>query len=58
MQAMNVTIGTAGGTLLVLLFQMNSADIVTSAILAAVGTTVSFGISVLLKCLMRKISRK
>ena len=40
---------TIGGTLLILLANINSADIIRTAVLAAIGATVSFTMSHLLK---------
>lgn len=44
---------TIGGTLFVLLTNINSADIVKTVLLTAIGAVVSFGMSVLLKNLMK-----
>ena len=44
---------TIGGTLFVLLANINSADIVKTIILTAIGAVVSFGMSVLLKFLLK-----
>lgn len=41
--------GTAGGTLLSVLSQIHSGDVVQTCVLAAVGATVSFVVSLLLK---------
>lgn len=46
--------GTLGGTFLVLLLQISSGELVKTALLAAVGATVSFGVSYLLGKLTRK----
>ena len=46
--------GTAGGTLTVLLANINSNDILKTAIQAVVGAVVSFVISWLLKTWMQK----
>lgn len=54
----NTRAGTIGGTLLVLLFKINISDLLTSAILAAVGATVSFGVSILLRWAWRRARRK
>ena len=54
----NTTAGTIGGTLLVLLFRINSQELIVSAVLAATGATVSFGVSVCLKFLMKWIRLK
>ena len=51
--------GTAGGTLLVLLFNIFSAtDILHTVIVSAVGASVSFTVSLLLKMLFKKIRQK
>lgn len=41
--------GTVGGTLLSVLSQINSGDVFQTCVLAAVGATVSFVVSLLLK---------
>lgn len=46
--------GTAGGTFLSIIPNLNSEDVVRTVILAALGAIVSFTISVLLKFLIRK----
>lgn len=46
--------GTAGGTFLSMLPNIQSEDIVKTAVLATVGAIVSFMISLLLKCLNKK----
>lgn len=48
--------GTFGGTLLVLLFQLNIIDLFHTAIIAAVGAATSFLVSEALKYAGRKIS--
>lgn len=47
-------VGTAGGTFLSMVPNLNSDDLVKTVVLAAVGAVVSFSISVLLKYLSRK----
>lgn len=47
-------INTAGGIFLSLVPSLNSADILKTVILAAIGATVSFVVSVLLKFLSKK----
>ena len=54
----NTRIGTLGGTLVVLLFKVNMDEIMQTAFMAAVGATVSFGISVLLRHIFRQFRRK
>jgi hypothetical protein len=45
--------GTAGGTLLTIIGFINSADILKTAVLAAVGALVSFCMTVLLQFLIK-----
>ena len=47
--------GTAAGTLLTIFANISHADILKTAILAAVGAAVSFGITLLLKYVFKKI---
>jgi len=49
--------GTAGGTLLTIIVNINSADILKTGILAAVGAAVSFGVTLLLKFLIKRIKK-
>lgn len=49
--------GTAGGTLLTILGNITSDDIIKTAILAAVGAVVSFGVTVLLKLLIKRLKK-
>lgn len=49
--------GTAGGTLLSMLPNINSADLVRTVLLAAVGALVSFFLTLLLKLLIRKFRK-
>lgn len=46
--------GTAGGTLLTIFANITKEDIIKTAILAAVGAVVSFGITLLLKVVIKK----
>jgi hypothetical protein len=46
--------GTAGGTLLVVLLQLNSGELFKTAVLAAVGAVVSFVVSYALQRLIKK----
>ncbi|RYY70768.1 MAG: hypothetical protein EOO13_05490 [Chitinophagaceae bacterium] len=46
--------GTLGGTVLALLFQINWSGLVNTAIVAAVGASTSFMVSVLLRWLGKK----
>ncbi|MEP0984406.1 hypothetical protein [Ekhidna sp.] len=50
--------GTAGGTLLSVVMNIDAGDILRTVILATVGAIVSFSISVLLKWLVRSSRRK
>ena len=45
--------GTAGGTLLSILANIHSGDILKTAVLAAIGAVVSFGSTMLLKMVIR-----
>ena len=54
----NTKTGTLCGTMLVLLFKINSEDLLVSAVLAATGAAVSFLVSVLLKWLLGRFRRK
>ena len=45
--------GTAGGTLLTIIVNIKSEDVLKTTILAAVGAVVSFGVSCLLKRYIR-----
>ena len=49
----NSKAGTAGGTKLTIICFINSADIVKTAVLAAVGALVSFSMTVLLQFLIK-----
>ena len=46
--------GTAGGTLLVVLLQISSGEVLKTAVLAAVGAGVSFVVSYTLQRLIKK----
>jgi len=50
--------GTAGGTLLTVLVNLQTADIVKTCILAAIGALVSFCMSLAMKWVVKKVSRK
>ena len=47
-------VGTAGGTFLSVIWNIPSEDITKTVILAAIGAIVSFTISLVLKCLIKK----
>lgn len=46
--------GTAGGTLTIILANISGSDLLKTSVLAAIGAMVSFGVSYLLKRLIRK----
>ena len=46
--------GTVGGTLLVVLLQLSTAQLLETVVLAAVGAVVSYGVSMALKWLLRR----
>ncbi len=48
--------GTAGGTLLVIIMQINAEQVLTSAILAATGALVSFVVSLFCKWVLKQIT--
>ena len=49
--------GTAGGTLLTIFANISSEDLIKTAILAAIGAIVSFGVTLLLKFLVKQIKK-
>lgn len=49
--------GTAGGTLLSIFANINSEDLIKTAVLAAVGAVVSFAVTLLLKLLAKRIKK-
>lgn len=49
--------GTAGGILLTILGNITSEDIIKTAILAAVGAVVSFGVTLLCKFLIKRMKK-
>lgn len=49
--------GTAGGTLLTILGNISSEDVLKTIILAAVGAVVSFAVTFLLKKLLKRIKK-
>ena len=53
----DIKIGTAGGTLLSIFANINSEDIIKTAVLAAVGAIVSFAVTLLLKLLAKRIKK-
>jgi hypothetical protein len=50
----STVVGTAGGTFLSIVPNLNSDDLIKTVVLATVGAVVSFSISVLLKYLCKK----
>jgi hypothetical protein len=46
--------GTVSGTVLTVLVNIGSSDIIKTVVLAVLGAVVSFGVSLLLKWLIRK----
>jgi hypothetical protein len=59
MTANNTTlIGTAGGTFLSLVPNLNSEDVAKTIILASIGAIVSFTLSLFLKSLQKKKHKK
>jgi len=50
--------GILGGTFLSIAANINTGDILRTAILAAVGAIVSFFVSIFLKMLLQRIKRK
>ena len=49
--------GTLGGTLLTIFANINSADLIKTSVLAALGAMVSFGVTLGLKILIRRIKK-
>ncbi len=49
--------GTAGGTLLTIFANINSADVLKTAALAALGAIVSFSVTILLKFLIKRLKK-
>lgn len=50
----NEKAGTVGGTLLVVVLQISSGEVLKTAVMAAVGAVVSFGVSWLLQRVMKR----
>jgi len=50
--------GTAGGTLLVLLTQINKADLINTCVMAGVGAMVSYLVSLGMKWLIGRVSNR
>ena len=53
----NTKVGTAGGTMLTILANINSGDLIKTAVLAGVGAVVSFGVTLLLKLLIKRLKK-
>jgi mannitol-specific phosphotransferase system IIBC component len=49
--------GTVGGTLLTILVNINSADLLKTVILASLGAVVSFSVTLLLKVLIKRFRK-
>jgi mannitol-specific phosphotransferase system IIBC component len=49
--------GTAAGTMLTILVNISSADLLKTAVLAAIGAAVSFVVTLLLKALVRYLHK-
>ena len=49
--------GTLGGTLLIILANIQTADLVKTGILAAAGAVVSFSVTLLMKFLIKRFKR-
>jgi mannitol-specific phosphotransferase system IIBC component len=49
--------GTASGTLLTILANINSEDLIKTALLAAVGALVSFSVTIALKALAKTFNK-
>lgn len=54
----NTTTATFGGVLLVLCMKTSVHEILHTALLAAIGAIVSFGVSMLLKYILKKNTKK
>jgi hypothetical protein len=57
-QSHSTLLGTVSGTVLTVLANIGSQDIAKTVILAAIGATVSFCISVVLKWMFKQIKNK
>jgi len=47
-------VGTAGGTFLSIIPNLHSEDVLKTVLLAAIGAIVSFSISMILECIIKK----
>ena len=50
--------GTAAGTLLIILANIYTADVTRTALLAALGAAVSFGVTLLLKSVAKRWAKR
>ena len=53
----NTKVGTAGGTLLIVLLNIRSEDLVKTAVLAGIGAIVSFSVTLGLKFLIKRLKK-
>ncbi|MBS1744082.1 MAG: hypothetical protein JST81_13705 [Bacteroidetes bacterium] len=53
----NTKAGTAGGTLLIVLLNIRSEDLLKTAVLAAVGAVVSFCVTLALKLVIKHLRK-
>jgi mannitol-specific phosphotransferase system IIBC component len=49
--------GTVGGTLLVIIIQIQQGELIKTAILASIGAVVSFGVTAVLRWILKKVKR-
>lgn len=50
-------LGTVSGTVLTVAVNIGSSDVIKTVVLAALGAVVSFGVSVFLKWIVKKLKR-
>lgn len=50
-------LGTVSGTALTVVVNISSSDMIKTAILATLGAVVSFSVSLLLKCVVKKLKK-
>ena len=53
----NTKAGTLGGTFLTIVVNIQSSDLLKTGILAAIGAVVSFGVTLFLKFLIKRIKK-
>ena len=53
----NTRAGTAGGTLLTIIANINCTDLLKTVVLAAIGAVVSFSVTLFLKHLIKKFKK-